>query len=147
MGSVSLLPRLAWSPCQDKILKLITPLCTQLCTTSLLQEYFFCVPTLGLQWNLQSCLLQERHGWVEQGFIKTSAMKFNVCEDFHVSQQVSERKSTYRINKTLWCFLMKTRNQEELKMGCGRKGSIPNSCQEKLGGNKCSKSYKKEELE
>ena len=59
-GSISLLPHLGiwpsevWPLRQDKIPKLTAPLCTQLCTTSLSHEQFFCVPILGLQRNLPS---------------------------------------------------------------------------------------------
>lgn len=37
-------------------------------------------------------------------------------------------------------FFVKVRNQKELKMGCGHKGSISNSFLEELGRNRYNKS-------
>lgn len=123
-------PARIWPQCQDKILKLTTPLCTQLCTTSLEWIVQFVSPFCGYNGYCSNWLLQETEWnvWVKRGFIKISCSK-----------------NTYRID---WKGYDESQKSGRVKRwGCGRKGSISNSSLEKLGGNKYSKSYKKENLE
>lgn len=64
---------------------------------------------------------------MKQGFIKTSAMKLNVCDNFQVSKQSSKKKRNGKNSLTglienPTMLLMKARKQEELKMWVWQEG-------------------------
>lgn len=123
-------PARIWPQCQDKILKLTTPLHPALHDCSLVWVVLFLYPFWDCNGFCSHQLLQETELNVEvtQGFTK-----------------ISWSKTTYRINWKAYDESQKSGRAK--RWGCGRKGSISNSSPEKLGENKYSKSYRKENLE